>query len=130
MLRFPRLRGKLPEGLKGVFSLALESKMLQPYVAAIVRPCQCLALLVWRPTENFKLSFRGLPQPIRRCQSIALLMWRPTENFKLSFRVLAPMKLAREPGMTKPWWLRPFNAAGPEIVGRERNDKLAGGTLH
>ena len=28
MLRFPRLRGKLPEGLKGVFSLALESKML------------------------------------------------------------------------------------------------------
>jgi len=130
MLRFPRLRGKLPEGLKGVFSLALESKMLQPYVAAIVRPCQCLALLVWRPTENFKLSFRGLPQPIRRCQSIALLVWRPTENFKLSFRVLAPMKLAREPGMTKPWWLRPFNAAGPEIVGRERNDKLAGGTLH
>jgi len=97
MLRFPRLRGKLPEGLKGVFSLALESKMLQPYVAAIVRPCQCLALLVWRPTENFMLSFRGLPQPIRRCQSIALLMWRPTENFKLSFRVLAPMKLARAP---------------------------------
>jgi len=28
MLCFPRLRGKLPEGLKGAFSSALESKVL------------------------------------------------------------------------------------------------------
>src|SRR5574337_1255086 len=60
---FPRMRGKLPEGLKGVFSSALESKVLQGWNANPVlltfRRLPKLDLVAFRVDHPAELALFG-----------------------------------------------------------------------